>query len=152
MVELGEDVEGLAVGVGRGPGLAAGLLGVAEVAEDLGLVVPGVELAEQLERAHEAARGLGVLPEVVAGAAHAVPGGRFAEAVTQVAEELKGGQAPGEALFVVAELGVDPADRVERVGLPGPVARGLEQLQRLSRVRQPLVVLAFVAQGPGQVE
>jgi hypothetical protein len=48
-------------GVAGGFGVTCGVLGVAQVSEAAGFVVPGAELSEQLDRLSVAVEGLGVL-------------------------------------------------------------------------------------------
>src|SRR3954452_24573922 len=75
--ELVEDAQGLQPDLlSRGQG-AGGLVGVAQVDEDVGLVVAVVQRLEEAERRRKAAPGVRVLAQVVMGVPERVPGVRL---------------------------------------------------------------------------
>src|ERR1700722_3731305 len=127
--ELVEDVQRLLPGI---PGLsrvAAGIVGVTEVGEDLSFVGAVGEFAEQAERLPVAGEGFAVLPEVVIGIAEAVQGRGFAAAVGQMAVQDQRPSAVIDGFPVVSEHGMQPADRVERIRLSARVTGPLVQAQ-----------------------
>lgn len=81
VLELLEDGQRLSPCLAGGAGSAGGVVGVAEVREDVGLLVAVDGLPDQLECPPVAGHGLVVLPEAVVGATDAVPGSRLTGAV-----------------------------------------------------------------------
>jgi hypothetical protein len=61
LIELGEDGQGLLVGVAAGVGVAGGLVRVAEVGQSVGFVVAVADIPEQVEGVAVAGDGLGVV-------------------------------------------------------------------------------------------
>jgi hypothetical protein len=97
VVELVEDRQGVPPGLAGRGGVAAGVLGVTEVGEDLGLVVPIADLPEQDDGALIAVRRQPGVAEVVVGVAEAVPRGRLAAAVAEVLMEVECALARGRS-------------------------------------------------------
>src|SRR5947199_6597477 len=75
VLEVGEDGQGLLVGVAGGLGVAGGALGVAEVDEAGRFPVAFATVVVFVDGLLVAVDGLGVVAEVVVGVAEAVPGG-----------------------------------------------------------------------------
>ncbi len=70
-----------------------------------------------------------MLADVVPGVTEAVPGGGLTAAVAELAVQVKGLPAVVKGLPVIPQLRLQPADRVEGVGLPFPVAYDLIQAE-----------------------
>ncbi len=90
-----------------------------------------------------------MLAQSLAGVPEAVPRLRLAETVAEFPLQFQSLLAERDGLRVIAEHGVEPADRVERPGLPGPVAGGAEQVEGLLRMPERLPVAALTLQQPG---
>src|SRR2546421_2571158 len=127
VIELAQDAERFGPGApGRGEGTAA-VMGVAEVDQGRGHVVPVAQGAIQRDGLPVGLLGRAVLAELVVGPADAVPGGCLA---VQVA-----GRCPGQCLAavlesgpMVAEQGMAPTDPVEAGDRPAWVSGGPVQL------------------------
>jgi hypothetical protein len=72
-----------------------------------------------------------VIAEMVVGVAEAVPGAGLELGVAEFLEQVKGLLAVAERLLVIAEPGVEPADRVHGECLAHLVTGGPVLLQRL---------------------
>lgn len=103
VVELVEDGKGVLPGVAGRPGIAGGVVDVAEVGKDSRFVVAVAEVPVQVEGVLVAGDGLVVAAEVVMGVAEAVPCVGLPGAVVELLEQGQGLLAVGEGLRVVAE-------------------------------------------------
>src|SRR5688500_11902223 len=89
--------------------------------------------------------------DMVVGVTETVPRFGLAEAGAEVLLHFQRPPAVMQSLLTVAEEGVEPADRVERPGLPGPVAGRAEQLQGAAGVANRLTMRALPFQHPSEI-
>src|SRR5439155_18935897 len=82
--------------------------------------------------------------EMVMGVPQAVPGVRFALAVSQLLVHGEGRAAVADGLRVLAQQGMEPADRVESVGLPERLAGGPEPIQGLPSMAECSAIVALL--------
>ena len=150
--EVGEDGQGLLPRMAGGGGVAGGVVGVAEAAEDFGFVVAVAEVSEHLDGVLVGSDGLDMLAEVLACVADAVPGGRLLAKVAEFVVQGKGLLAFGEGLAVLAKLCVEPADGVEGGGLAGAVIGRSEQFEGLSSVIKRFRVAPLFVEHNGEAE
>src|SRR3712207_872288 len=90
--------------------------------------------------------------EVAVGEAEAVPGSGLADAITRLPQQGQGLLAADQGLMVVTELSLEPADGVERAGLPVRVIGGPEVPQRPPSVVESLSVTTLSLERPRQGE
>jgi hypothetical protein len=111
---------------------------VAEAAERIGLIEPVGELPGQGDGPLVARDGLPVVTALVMGVAEAVPDGPLPVPFAQVPHLGEGAFAVADGLVVVAEHGVRETDVLERVRLPGAVARPAIQFEAMQGVAERL--------------
>ncbi len=131
MVECGEQLFRLRPRDTRGRGPAGRQMRIAEVDEQFGDEVVVLEGAGQSDAMLVAVDGLGVVAEVVVGVPDAVPGAGGPVQVTVGLEDVEGLAAVRQRLRELAEHRVVPADRVQRLGLAGPVVGAREEREGL---------------------
>jgi hypothetical protein len=115
---------------------------VAQALERASLEPPVADVAIHPQRALVARAGLAVLAHLVVDQAEAVPGVGLPKAVVEVAQQRDGLLAVRPRPLVLAEMGVVPADAVERRRLAGPVPGGPEEGQRPLCVGDRVTALA----------
>ena len=91
-----------------------------------------------------------MLAYLLVGISEAVERAGLSLGEAEVAEQVERLLAVAERLLVVPDYGAEPADRVEGLGLAGPVAGGRVRRQRLPGVAQGLAVAPLMAQRDGQ--
>ena len=101
--------------------VCGGLVGLTEMGEGAGLLVPVAEFVEHVHGVPVTGARLPVVAEVVVDVAEAVRCLGGTAPVADLLQQDQGTLALGQGPPVVAEHGVAPADRVERVGLRGAV-------------------------------
>jgi hypothetical protein len=113
---------------------------IAKASEGVGLALTVAEFAIQKNRLLIMGDCLFVVPDSAIGGGNAVKRVRLAVLVRYLPLQIKSLLAVRQSSFVVAQLDVKPAECVHAAGLPGAVARGLEQLKRLLSMVQRLCV------------
>src|SRR6266545_5041147 len=149
-LEVVEDGQGTPPDLAGARRVAPGLVGVAEVGEDLRLVGPVPGLPEPGQGLFVTGDGALVGAEVVVGVAEAVPGRGRAVAVAKLLVERERLFAVGDRLDVVAQLGVRVPDHVERARPAEPVARGHVQLQGPLVLGEGILAPALELQHPAE--
>ncbi len=124
MVEFGENVQGLVPGEMGCVEIPGDAVVVADAGKHVSLVVAVPALPADVQRLVVAGCGLLEPTQMVVGVADGVPYGGLLAAVTEFLVKGEGLVAMVEGLLVVAEEGMAPTDRVERLGFPMPVAGG----------------------------
>src|SRR3984957_14966266 len=126
-------------------------MGVAERRRAVGYVVAVVEGPVQLPRRAVGRDGGRRPAEPLAGVSQAVPRLGLAEPVAQLVLQVQRLLTERDGLLVVAEHGLEPADRVDGPGLPWLVSGSPVQVEGLLRVPHRLPVAALPLQQPGLV-
>lgn len=150
VVQVVKDGQGLLPTLTGGRKAAAGVLRVADVDQDKGLIVPVTDLARQSQGVLIAGDGGGIAAEVMVSVGKAVPGHGRTEIVTQLTVQTESLTAPDEGLLIIPLPGVLPADRVESLSLPGSVIRGAEQGQSFLNVAERIPVATLAVKQPAQ--
>src|SRR5947209_8775548 len=149
VAEVGEDGQGLLVGIAGGMGVAGGVVGVAETGQGGGFVVHGVEFVVQRDGALVVRGGLPVLIEVVVSERETVQCVGLTLAVVLLLEQLQGLFAGGDGVFVRSNLDLIPADRVQGTSVTA-VTGGPVQVARLLGVAECAFGPALLTQDGGE--
>ena len=113
---------------------------IAEASEGSGLAVTVAEFSVQEHRPLIIGDCPFVVTETTIGGGNAVKGVRLAVPVVYLALQIKSSLTVRQSFLLATQLDVKPAECVHRAGLPGSVARGLEQLKCLLSTVQRLCV------------
>jgi hypothetical protein len=100
------------------------VMAVAKVDEPYGLVIVVAHFDGQIQSMLVTGEGLIMITKAAVGVGEAVPRECLAGAVTELSIQADGLAARPGCLLAVTKMALAPADRVERLGLSSPVARG----------------------------
>src|SRR5262249_20618177 len=140
VVQDGERILPCNAGLIRVPG---GDLGVADVAEGLGLAPAIPDLLVQAEGTPIAGNRLGLVGEMVVGVAQAVPGRSLRLWVVEALVQVEGPAAVVKRLPVAPEQAVQRCDRAQGDNLARLVTGGGERFQRLLGMAERVGVAAL---------
>lgn len=137
-------------GVAGRQGVSGGLLGVAKVVENSGLVVAVADFSEQGEGLLVATDGILVVAEVVVRVAEVVERVCLAAPVTILPEIGECLLAGIQGMLILAEQGVSPGYVTKGVSLPCTTAGGTVQRVCLQGVAKRSFVVALILVSPDQ--